>query len=436
MRPLSILKTGLCSSALLLAPAISLASMGNLGTTYGLLPSDIASAQALSMFNTQVSSVYYNPAYLTHDLRGELTAGLMHVESDLQADSQNFGSYDVQDTDSQQILLGLKTDLSDITEFGQPIALGIMLGTEKYGKEMLAFSSRTAPYGQYFRGGRQPLFLNVGVGTKIFRGLDFGASILVTLRSSAELVANTDLAGNTDYESLDVTAKPTLRPILSLNMDWGETFCPDGQCWYNGMETAFTFRGHSDASVAVKANTIIPGTIPDPGLFINIATVDAYQPNIYSLGTQIKHDRWRVGLTVEMQQWSDLEDELVNDTVKQNSGLEFKDIVIPRIGLEYQLTDMVGVTAGVAFEESPLDSTDNPNVNYLDADRTVFGLGLTSTFDHVYGMRYPVRVDFGYQYHLLDKREFHVTSDQTGNDDYVETDGEINVFGGSISMKF
>ncbi|WP_232802502.1 outer membrane protein transport protein, partial [Alloalcanivorax mobilis] len=104
--------------------------------------------------------------------------------------------------------------------------------------------------------------------------------------------------------------------------------------------------------------------------------------------------------------------------------------------LEYQLTDMVGVTAGVAFEESPLDSTDNPNVNYLDADRTVFGLGLTSTFDHVYGMRYPVRVDVGYQYHLLDKREFHVTSDQTGNDDYVETDGEINVFGGSISMKF
>ncbi|HAV67501.1 MAG TPA: aromatic hydrocarbon degradation protein, partial [Alcanivorax sp.] len=30
------------------------ASMGNIGTTYGVLPSDVASAQALSMFNTQV----------------------------------------------------------------------------------------------------------------------------------------------------------------------------------------------------------------------------------------------------------------------------------------------------------------------------------------------------------------------------------------------
>ncbi len=40
------------------------ASMGNIGTTYGVLPTDVASAQALSMFNTKVSSVYYNPAYL------------------------------------------------------------------------------------------------------------------------------------------------------------------------------------------------------------------------------------------------------------------------------------------------------------------------------------------------------------------------------------
>jgi hypothetical protein len=435
MRPLSI-KAGLCSSALFLAPAIALANMGNLGSNYGLLPSDLGSAQALSMFNTQVSSVYYNPAYLTHDLRGELTAGLMHIDANLKADSDKFGTYTVQDDPSQQILLGLKTDLSDITEFGQPIALGIMLGTEKFGQEMLAFSSHTAAYGQYFKGGRQPLFLNVGMASTIYRGLDVGASIVVTLRNSATLVTNTDLAGNTDYESLDVSAKPTLRPILSLNMDWGETLCPDAECWYNGLETAFAFRGHSDASVSVEANTIIPGTIPDPGLFLNIATVDAYQPNVYALGTQWRQDRWRVGVTVEMQQWSDLEDELVNDTVKQNSGLEFKDTVIPRIGVEYQLTDMIGVTAGVAFEESPLDSTDNPEVNYLDADRTVFGLGLSSTFAHVYGMRYPVRVDLGYQYHLLDKRTFHVTSSQTGNDDYVETKGDVNVFGGSISMKF
>ncbi|MFT0138745.1 aromatic hydrocarbon degradation protein, partial [Alcanivoracaceae bacterium MT1] len=43
------------AAALLLAPAIACANMGNLGTTYGVMPSDVATVQALSMFNTQVS---------------------------------------------------------------------------------------------------------------------------------------------------------------------------------------------------------------------------------------------------------------------------------------------------------------------------------------------------------------------------------------------
>jgi long-subunit fatty acid transport protein len=223
-----------------------------------------------------------------------------------------------------------------------------------------------------------------------------------------------------------------------MNFDWEETFCPDAQCWYDGLETAFAFKGYSDSSVEVNANTIIPGTIPDPGLFIDIATVDSYQPNIYTLGMQLKRDKWRLGLAVEMQEWSALEDELNNDTVKNNLGLEFDDIVIPRIGAEYYLNDTFTLTGGVAFEESPLANDVNPEVNYLDADRTVIGLGMSATFDHVYGLKHPLRLDFGYQYHLMDQREFQIKSSQPTalNDDVVETKGDVNVFAGSISMQF
>ena len=70
-----------------LVQSVALASMGNIGTTYGVLPSDIASAQALSLFNDQVSATYYNPAALAKDPRGELTAGLMHAEHELRASS-------------------------------------------------------------------------------------------------------------------------------------------------------------------------------------------------------------------------------------------------------------------------------------------------------------------------------------------------------------
>jgi hypothetical protein len=54
--------------------------MGNLGTSYGLFPEDLATAQALSMFNAQVAATYYNPAALVKDERGELTQAILHAE--------------------------------------------------------------------------------------------------------------------------------------------------------------------------------------------------------------------------------------------------------------------------------------------------------------------------------------------------------------------
>lgn len=212
----------------------AMASMGNIGTTYGVLPSDLASAQALSLFNSQVSATYYNPAYLAQDDRGELTTGLLHADHELRASSLGGAaplprsSDTLQDSPSQHTLLGMKTDLSSLTRFNHPLYLGFMLGVEKYGEEMMAFNSQTSVEGQYFEFGRQPLFLNLGGGTQIWRGLDMGLSARITLHSEAELVATSTLGGVTSYETLNVSAKPSIRPIFGMNMDWGESFCGDG----------------------------------------------------------------------------------------------------------------------------------------------------------------------------------------------------------------
>src|SRR5690554_3605168 len=76
------------AAGMALSSAGALASMGNTATTFGILPTDIASAQGLSLFNSQVSATYYNPAFLVRDPRGELTAGLFHAEHELRVDSQ------------------------------------------------------------------------------------------------------------------------------------------------------------------------------------------------------------------------------------------------------------------------------------------------------------------------------------------------------------
>ena len=432
-----------------------MASMGNIGTTYGVLPSDLASAQALSMFNSQVSATYYNPAYLAKDSRGELTTGLLHADHELRASSVGGGSAPLRDGDilqdspSQQVLLGMKTDLTSLTQYDHPLYFGFMLGVEKYGEEMLAFNSQTSTSGQYFEYGRQPLFLNLGGGTQIWRGLDMGLSARITLHSEAELVATSTLAGETSYETLNVSAKPSIRPIFGLNMDWGESFCGEGDsCWFNGLETAFSYRGYSNTNTTVDSTITIPGTVLDPGINLAITTIDSYQPNIYAAGLAYGRERWRVGVTLEMQEWSSLEEELEGDTIKDqavNTGgapyeLRFKDIVVPRIGGEFNINDTYKLTGGVAFSESPLDSNASLEVNYLDADKMILGLGLTAEYKSVPVLAYPVRFDLAYQYQQLDSREFDLYDRRSPSFpqsyETVEAEGDVHVFSGSMTLKF
>ena len=112
------------------------AGMGNTASTYGLLPMDVASAQGLSLFNAQASALYYNPAYLTRDPRGELTLGMMHAAQELRAASQGSPSGGgspvtregdvLSDAPSQQVLIAMKTDLTDLTKFNHPLYLSLI----------------------------------------------------------------------------------------------------------------------------------------------------------------------------------------------------------------------------------------------------------------------------------------------------------------------
>ncbi|MCG8394830.1 MAG: outer membrane protein transport protein [Pseudomonadales bacterium] len=427
------------------------AAMGNTASTYGLLPTDVGTAQALSLFNTQASALYYNPAYLTQDPRGELSVGLLHGEHELRAVSQGNptggGAAVVRDgdvlndTDSQQQVIALKTDLTDLTKMEHPIYFAIIAGVEKYGEEMLAFNSKNSLEGQFFNYDRQPLFLNLGGGLELANGITTGASAHISLRSEATLIASADLSGTTQYEELSVTAKPVIRPVLSMNFEWDEVFCGKEDCGiWTGLETAFAFRGHTEARTAVESNLTIPGTVVDPGITVLIDTIDSYQPDIWSAGVLYHFsDNFRAAITVEQQNWEDLEDELARDTVKDQAMAQFKDIVVPRIGAEWTVNEHIILSAGAAYQESPLESIQTPDVNYLDSDKMIFGVGSSLIIPNPPILAYPLRMDFGYQYQQLEERDFELTTTRPGVAnpyEVVTADGDVHVFSGSITLKF
>ena len=100
-----------------------------------------------------------------------------------------------------------------------------------------------------------------------------------------------------------------------------------------------------------------------------VVTLDSEQPDIYSAGL-LYHlsDRFRLALAVEQQNWQDLEDKLDRDTIKDQANVALKDIVVPRIGAEWTVNDSLILTAGAAWQESPLESLQTPEGDYLDSD--------------------------------------------------------------------
>ncbi|MBZ2170380.1 outer membrane protein transport protein [Marinobacter sp. F4216] len=425
----------------LTTPPFANASMGNLGTSYGVMPVDVATAQSMSMFNSQVSATYYNPAYLTSDPRGELTTGILHAEQELRSANPNANGDILSNTPSQHVLIGMKTNLGSLTRYDHPIYLGFIAGVEKYGKEMLAFSSETSESGQYLQYGKEPLFLNIGAATPIWRGVAAGVSARITLDATAKLDAVSTLGGETSRERLSVNAEPSLKTILGVSADLRSTFCPDRDCYLQGWEVATAYRTKSSASTTVDSNIIVTQTIPDPGLSLAVSTIDSFQPETLVLGAQYETENWRIGGSLEQQNWSDLEKEFTSDTIKDQQSvssadrIRFDDIVIPRLGAETRLNPNFALRGGIAFEPSPLKTTRNPEINYLDTDKIVLGLGFSATYDRTRLLAYPVRFDLGYQYQQLQERDFTLV-DTSGAETEVTADGDIHVFSGSVTLKF
>jgi long-chain fatty acid transport protein len=428
-----------------LSPATQ-AAMSDNATTYGLLPSDVASAQAFSLFSDQVSATWYNPASLTRGPEGELTNGLFHGEPSLEVESQggmNAPSRDgdvLNDTPTQTVVIGMKKDLSDLVTFDHPIYFGFLAGVEKFGAEMMAFESKTADEGQFLGYDRQPLFLNLGVGTSVWRGVDVGASLRITLHANASMNAKSDLAGNTEEEELEVSAEPKFTPVLGVNVALGETFCDMTPCFLDRFDTALVYRGYSKSKTNVNANAVIPGTIPEPGLDLAIQTIDSFQPAMASLGVRYRiAEGLHLGVAAEHQMWSRLEEDLEDDTIKDQAMLEFQDVVVPRLGVEYQFNDHLTLRSGLAHVESPLESERSEEVNYLDNDRVVLGLGGSLHIENPPILAYPLRLDFGYQYHHLTDRDFVLTGTNQNGDPYEErvtAGGEVHAVGGSFTVKF
>jgi hypothetical protein len=428
----------------------AIAGAGDAASTYGLGPINAGSAQAFSAFEPGVWSLYYNPAAMARSPEGELSTVLQYGDQELRAKS--LGGSDplvrqndvLSDTSSELLLLGIKTRISGTSNTTRPMYLGINVGLDEYSSNILPFQANTAEEGQFLRYESQPLYLAFGGAVRdLIRGVDAGFSARLTLAAKARLEAVSDLAGNTDSEQLSLEGSPSLSPALGFNIRTSELFCGSSPCMpfgLDGLEVALFWRDATDYEVSVDANVVIPGVIPDPGLDLVLTTIDSFQPEVLGGGVLLPLGKFELVASLERQKWSELERKFAGDTVRDQAVLRFSDVVVPRIGASFRWSDRFRLFGGLSLEDSPLRSSRSQDVNFLDTDKMVLGVGADYRLNSAPIINTPVVLSLAYQYQKLDERDFELTSINSPSDpapyETVRADGDIQVISLSASVKF
>lgn len=428
----------------------ALAGAGDAASTYGLGPANAGSAQAFSAFEPGAWALYYNPAAMARSPEGELSVVLQHGDQELRAKS--LGGSDplvrqndiLSDTSSELLLLGIKTRIGGASETTRPMYLGINVGLDEYASNILPFQANTAEEGQFMRYQSQPLYLAFGAAVRdLVRGVDAGFSARLTLAAKARLEAVSDLAGNTDSEQLSLEGSPGLSPALGLNIRMSELFCGSSPCMPFGLdrlEAAVFWRDASDYEVSVDANVVIPGVVPDPGLDLALSTIDSFQPEVFGGSLLLPLGKFELVASLEQQKWSELESKFAGDSVRNQADMQFVDVTVPRLGASFRWSDQLRLFGGVALEDSPLKSSRSQDVNFLDSDKMVLGVGGDYRLDSAPVINAPVVLSLAYQYQKLDKRDFELTSINSPSDpapyETVRADGDIQVISLSASVKF
>ena len=450
----------LVGTNMLLLAACADASMGTIGNTFGLLPNDVASAQANSIFSSNASASYYNPAGLAQTKDTQLNPGYLYVSPELRIKSQGGSNPPIRigdvadDEKNNNVILGLKLYLNNISPQEHNISWGLIVGLEDDGRTFLDIEDETSQSGQFMQYGEKPAFISTGFGMEVMEGLYLGLGSRLNVAATAPVVVESDLAGVTSNERVNVQASTTFSDILGVLVDFGKMFCAvkDKKLCVPGLKLAFAYREESYYSLGLNANAVIPGTINPPGLDLIVYALDAYHPDIITLGLQYPFAKdWTVDFTYEKQTWSQLTSQLESkagsNAVKDQGNLAFDDISIPRVAFTYRGfegfavrdKDKLDFIFGLAFEDSALKDGLSPDVNMIDNDRTVYSFGVLYTVGgESKFLNQDMSIEFAYQYHVLDDREFQMSTSAAPTLPFetVSADGEASVLSFGVNVRF
>ncbi len=389
----------LALAAALLITTICGAARADLASHFGMNPRTMGLAGAYTGVAEDLTALYYNPAGLVQLQGMTAAAGVLVGVPGLQEDGD---AVDMLRENSFYLHVGLPFSgkLKDHLAFGVSLNMpwGKYLDAKLYKKH--------EPYFVMYEASVMMLQFRAGGAVRIPWGplnwLSLGGALQVfsAVRGHVGIYAPFQTASGNKAQD------PDSRLEASAEMDVPTRFFFTlgamafiGDRWRVGL----TYRSamSQDVQIPVTLTTRLDSVlgklqVPVAGM---ASFTSKYWPQQVSLGTSYRHKRLLVSVDLTWLNYADyvvpigrmtLEIERLKEDPRikailpdpellapREPKLEMSDMLVPRIGVEYQLLEWLTARAGYFFERSPINSVDQP---IYDCDKNGFSLSARASF--------------------------------------------------------
>ncbi len=409
--------------------------------TFGLGGRNVAMGGAVSAIAEDYTATHYNPAGVAFAEKPMMGVGLVYGSPDLRLKGENPDF----DYAGSKPLSGDKHKIDRIRALQVGGTFPVTKGRLKFLKVGVAVhlpptavvravsEDANKPHFLYFIAHPHRLEIKTCLAAKISPKLSVGAGaeILIDLDFPVKLqlfnANETFIVGN-------VTAPPKFTPLAGLKLNATDS-----------LSLSAVYRGDMQLDILLALKLTAGGQQPVPTIALDL--INFYKPREAVFGASYAFNKkLLVGMDVAWMDYSKAVTHMptyefdVPEWLRRGLSMieapppDFKDVFVPRIGVEYTINDHLAVRTGYFYRPSPVpDQTGN--TNYADSNRHGISIGAGVSFQDPWGLgKAPINIDVVFQAQILEQRSVVKTAvdNPTGN---YKIEGEI-FFGGLYLKHF
>ncbi len=409
---------------------VAIYSFCDLQSLYGVGSSSTALLGANRNLPYEASSSLYNPAMQNLYDKSQFNIGWIYAADSFDSpkdvvienefiggsNTNNTGDVDTDVDDTNSLFL---SSVFVFEKQGKKRSVGVHVSipTEK----LVGVETQSAYYPQYamYFADTQRITLSTAYAWSMTDDLHFGLGFhfYMTTGSTVQttLPASDNMNPRTSTVDIKLEVKPSIAPIFG--MIWN----PNVSSHYLG----FNYIGERDAEMVFDANNNVNvlSSSPIPVNFEGNSSL-YYDPEVFSLGYSYKGISWDFHTSVDWERWSKFSGSSVmmkfdSDTSFQQflESSDYEDILTPKASLIYKYGKNEYLF-GVGYRPTPVPKPKG-NLNYLDSDRYMLGLGYGRQLDSTPLLSdSPSKVYINFQMHSLKDEDVVKTGNDIGAPGY------------------